>query len=333
MNTTMPRAVPELSDEQIETMRFAIMTEVSSSARQRTRRHRQLVAAAAVVIAVGGLGAGIVSVPAGSGGPDTASMAARDQSAPERAADAKGVGGATSDSAGADSGSAADRAAGRAVITRGSVSMTAAKPVVAAQKISVLVERSGGRIDARSEQAPSADFGGSVHLVVRVPQTRVAGSIEAFGRLGTVRSVNLSDQDVTTQRQDLDARIRALGISVNRLEKLMKASGSTADLLKAETALSQRQAELDSLVARRTQLRDQVSLSALEIDINAKARPNSVSPSGFFGGIVSGWNALVSSIDGLVHGLGVMLPWGLALALLGGIAWLARRVFGTPTKG
>lgn len=337
MNTATPERLPELNDEQIESMRFAIMTDVNGSARTKTRRYRQLVGAAAVIIAVGGVGTGIVRMPAGNGGGDMASSsAARDESAagPEFSSGSQAAAGDSAGSlAGKDSVVPPTSRAAREVVTTGTLSMTVDKPVLAAQKISTWVEAAGGRVDSRSEEAPSGDFGGNVHLVVRVPQTKVTSSIETFRALGTVHSVNVSDEDVTAQGQDLDARIKALGISVDRLESLMKSSTSTADLLKAETALSQRQAELDSLAAQRKGLSDHVALSSLEIDINAKSTPNSVSPSGFWGGIVSGWNGLVSAIDGGVHGLGVILPWGAALALLGAVSWTARRVIRASTKG
>lgn len=332
MNTTIPERVPELSDEQIESMRFAIMTDVSKSARTKTRRYRQLAGAAAALIVIGGVGTGIAGNSAGDGGSDMASSAAMpDQRSAAR--EALPVGPGTAAGGAAAKGGASDlghrtspSGSEREIVTTGTVSMTVDKPVDAAQKISVWVERAGGRVDSRSEQAPSGDFGGNVQLVVRVPQTKVTSAIASFRTLGMVHSVNVADNDVTAQGQDLDARIKALGISVDRLEALMKSSTSTANLLKAETALSQRQAELDSLQAQRKGLSDQVALSSLELQINAKSTPNSVSPSGFWGGIVSGWNGLAATIDGGAHGLGVILPWGGALALLGGVAWLAGRL-------
>ncbi|MEO6472639.1 MAG: DUF4349 domain-containing protein [Aeromicrobium sp.] len=321
MNTT----IPELSDDQIESMRFTIMTDVGKAARSKTRRYRQIVLGTATVVALAGIG----GTALGSGGaPDasysTASRAATsDSAARDSGSQVNGL--AKSDAAGSE-GFPATLQTNREIITTGMISMTVSRPTDAAQKISRWVETVGGRIDSRDEIAPVGDDGGSVHLVIRIPQSKVTGTIDKFRSYGKVNSVNLADQDVTTEGQDLDARIKALRISVARLENLMKDAKSTSDLLKAEAALSERQANLDSLVAQRKGLTDQVSLSSLNIDLSAKPMANSVSPSGFWGGVVSGWNALVSAIDATVHGIGVILPWGLALALLGGIAWVGRRV-------
>ena len=323
MNTN----IPELSDEQIESMRFTIMTDVGKAARTKTRRYRQVVLGAATVIALGGIGATAIGTYSDPSHPSNLSASKADAGGSAGQRDIAGGSPAYSTDLGTTEDSAkAAPDADREIITTGHVSITVGKPTDTAQKIIHYVEGAGGRIDSRDETAPSGDDGGSVILIVRVPQTKVSTSIETFHSYGKVDSVSLADQDVTTQGQDLDARIKALQISVGRLESLMKNSKSTSDLLKAETALSQRQADLDSLVSQRTGLTDQVKLSSLEIDISSKPKATSVSPSGFWGGIVDGWNGLVSAIDGTVHGLGVVIPWGIALALLGGIVWIGRRV-------
>ena len=53
---------------------------------------------------------------------------------------------------------------------------------------------------------------------------------------------------------DLDARIKALQTSVDRMTQLLAQATRIEDLLAIETQLSQRQAELDSLKAQRTWL-------------------------------------------------------------------------------
>lgn len=321
----MNTSIPELSDEQIESMRFAIMSDVDKSARSKTRRYRQVVLGAATVIALGGIGTGVIQ-SYGESNSVTAS------SQKEGDASRSGGGPSTQYDNAVPEGQSADDSAGKAaldadreVITTGSVGMTVADPVDTATKISTWVSTAGGRVDSRSETASKDDDGGSVHLLIRIPQSKVDGSIDTFRTYGTIEYVNIEDTDVTTQGQDLDARINALKISVSRLESLMKDANSTNELLRAETALTERQAELDSLVSQRKHLSDQVDLSAITIDLAAKASANSPSADGFWGGVVAGWNGLVSTIEGAVHTLGVVLPWALVLGALGGIVWLVTR--------
>ena len=314
----MNTSIPELSDEQIESMRFAIMSDVDKSARKKTRRYRKVVVGAAAIVAISGIGAEVIDAGGLSNSVTNSAgdnkSAGGNESRPEVALDR--------DQSGTK---AAPEDNDREIVTTGSVGMTVAKPVVAARKISAWVGTLGGRVDSRSETAPSGDDGGSVHLVIRIPQERVNGSIDQLRTYGTIEYVNLEDYDATTEGKDLDARIKALRISVDRLEGLMKNSKSTVELIRAESALTERQANLESLVAQRTGLSERASLSAIQVDLAAKPMANTVSPSGFWGGVVTGWNSLVATIDGVVHGLGVILPWGIAVALLSGLAWLATR--------
>ena len=302
--------IPELSDKQIDSMRFAIMSDITKSARAKTHRYRQVAVSAVAVIALGGIGVQVIGSGAGSTNDSASSAVVGDQSAKGTSPElAKGTATDTN----------------REIITTGSVRMTVAKPQESAQKISRWVDSIGGRVDSRSEIAPEGDSGGSVMLLIRIPQTKVTASIDELNRFGKVDNISLSDNDVTTQGKDLDARIGALRISVNRLQSIMKNSASTTELIKAESALTERQANLESLVAQRKGLSEQADLSSIEVQLAAKPMANSVSPSGFWGGIVTGWNSLVSTIDGFVHGLGVILPWGLAIGLLSGTAWLVTR--------
>lgn len=321
----MNTSTPELTDKQIDSMRFAIMSDINTSARAKTHRYRQVVVGAIAVVALGGVGAQLIGSM--SGGSFDALKA--DNASSGEAADTSGGprnDAASPESASEDSsGNTAGLSAGREIITTGSVHMTVSKPPEAAQKISRWVDAIGGRVDSRSEIAPERSNGGSVMLLIRIPQAKVTGSIDELNRFGKIDNISLSDTDVTTQGKDLDARIGALRISVDRLEGIMKNSASTTELIRAESALTERQANLESLLAERKGLSDQADLSSIEVQLASEPSANSVSGSGFWGGIVTGWNGLVTTIDGAVHGLGIILPWGLALGLLGGIAWLVLR--------
>lgn len=202
----------------------------------------------------------------------------------------------------------------RLVIQTGSVSVTADDAPAVASEIARWVVAQGGRVDSRSETAATADETAWASLVVRVPAQRVTPLTDRLAELGTVTGIDLTSQDVTGTAQDLDARIHALEISVDRMESLMQDAGSTKDLLTAESALSDRQAELESLQAQRDRLADQVALSTLEISVAGPgALPATAERGTFATGLATGWDALVSTVAWLLVALGVLLPW---LALL-----------------
>ena len=156
----------------------------------------------------------------------------------------------------------------RDIVTTGSVQMIVAEPTQAADRLVSAVTDAGGRVDSRSERSGSSSP--TVDLVLRIPADKLDGVLADAKKLGTVESMSIGRSDVTSQRVDLDARIEALQTSVNRLLQLMGRAGNVADLLAAESSLTQRQAELDSLRAQRAALGDQISYATINVNLSAK---------------------------------------------------------------
>ncbi|MBT0994520.1 DUF4349 domain-containing protein [Cellulomonas sp. DKR-3] len=237
-----------------------------------------------------------------------------------------GDAGGDSDAAAVSEGGGVDEAE-RQVIQTGSIRMTVEDPQVVTDQVVDLVEGKGGRVDSRSESAASTDETAQSSLTVRVPADQVSSTVDALRELGEVDGIDLQAQDVTGTAQDLDARIHALELSVDRMEQLMTDATSTRDLLAAESALSERQASLEQLQSERARLADKVALSTLEISI---AGPGALPVQAeeedgtFLTGLENGWEALVATIGVLMVVLGAVLPW-LAVAALVGLVWLAVR--------
>ncbi|HTQ16156.1 DUF4349 domain-containing protein [Mycobacterium sp.] len=212
----------------------------------------------------------------------------------------------------------------RDIITTGSVRMVVAEPAQAADRLASAVTDVGGRVDSRSEQSRSSSESGSatVALVLRIPADKLDGFLADARKLGTVESMSIGHTDVTSQRVDLDARIEALQTSINRLLDLMRRAGNTADLLAAESSLTQRQAELDSLKARRDTLRDEISYAT--INVNLSAVPT-VTSHGFPGAFEHGWQSLTSAVHGVAMAVGFLIPWIPVLALVALAVVFVRR--------
>ena len=171
------------------------------------------------------------------------------------------------------------------------------------------VEDRGGRVDECSERGGDQDGGaGAATLVVRVPSDQVSATVAALRDLGEVGPVTISSDDVTGSTQDLDARIDALSTSVTRPEALIAGDSTTADLITAEQALTDRQAALEQLRAERARLAEQVSLSTVRVSLSTEAAP-AAGRGGFLGGLSAGWHGLVSAAGAGAVALGVLLPW------------------------
>lgn len=325
---TKNTSIPELSDDQIASMRFAVMSGVGEQARAKTHRYRRVFGGVVVGVALASIGAGVAgSLPSLSGGSaeTTAASTDSDVAKSDSARGSKGDAGADASAGEQPPAASQDEKSSREIITTGSVMVTVSDPRQAAREISQWVETIGGRVDERSETAAQGDLPGNAHLTVRIPQDKVMSAIDDLSSFGKVDNVSIRDDDVTAQGTDLDARIAALRLSVDRLEDIMRKSDSSTELIRAESALTERQGALESLVAERKGLSDQVALSSISIDLASTAKANSVSPTGFWGGLVTGWNSLVAAIDATVHGLGVILPWLMVLGSVFAVVWLTRR--------
>jgi hypothetical protein len=193
-------------------------------------------------------------------------------------------------------------------------------PAEGAREVSELVEEAGGRVEERSEQAAAEEDGvegASADLLVRVPAEELTEVLAELEDLGDVANVSVSRSDVTTTAVDLDARISALETSVARLEGLLEGAATTEALLSAEDALSERQAELESLQSQRAVLADQVEMSTLSVHLEPFGVSPAGGPDGFLDGLGTGWRALTSALGAAVVVLGVLLPW---LAVAGVLA-------------
>ena len=213
----------------------------------------------------------------------------------------------------------------RQVITRGSVTLAVTDALSAADQAGAIAQGLGGRVDSRSERADDEDDPASAFLTLRIPADRVDDALEQLTALGDLRDLTLNRQDVTLTVTDLDARIQALQVSIARLETLMSTAGSVADLLAAENALTQRQSSLDSLTAQRSYLAEQVELATISVSLLPRELAPAPEPGGVWGGVVTGWNALVSTFNRAVEMVGVLVPWAALFGLVAAGVYLALR--------
>lgn len=199
--------------------------------------------------------------------------------------------------------------ADRSVITTGYVTVTVDDPLDAAAEAIRITEQAGGRVDGRSEYAPINGNSGSATLTLRLPADNLTATLEKLKELGAVQEVSLNSSDVTMVVQDLDARITAYRASIERLTALIGTATDTETLIQLETAITDRQAELESLESEQRYYADQVSLSTVTLNLVSDYTAPVAEPDTFLSGLIAGWNAFVAFFAGLLVALGVLLPW------------------------
>ncbi|MCC4907084.1 DUF4349 domain-containing protein [Microbacterium sp. cx-59] len=350
MNEQDERMLPEPpTTDQIDRMETTVMNSIRSAqpaaptATRKTWRPRVwggAAAAVAVVALAAVIAPGLTSSMSGSSGSSSTVEGAAVPLTGEVALEQPGqmVDGAAPESFTGAAGDAArdtvgDATAGRDVVATGWVQMTVADVTSTIAEITDLAQTEGGYVESASVGSSGAQpLEGDVSLpmsgsqvTVRVPAERLDSVIESIGGLGEVTSSTLDRTDVTDQTVDLRARIAAQQASVDRLTELMSQAGSVGDLIAAETALSERQAALDSDTQQLASLEDRVALSGVTVSLTPESAPAKADPAGFGDGLAAGWNGLIAALNGTVVALGFLLPWIALVALVGAIVWGVRR--------
>lgn len=356
---TEPVSLPAVGEDRIAAIEREVFARIGDE-RRRRRRRRSLGwsiggAAAAVVVVAAVIAPSVMTSLTGAstfatsaGAPMTDSGGGEIAIAPESAVDGRALSEAAD-----QAGSAA--VAGREVVSTASARVVVSDVAAAVKAIANDAEERGGYVESQSVGSEGAVVDGAADgaeslvypgpvpggprdawITVRVPADELDDAITALRDAGEVTSSTISRQDVTDQAVDLRARISAGEASVARLTELMTQAGDVADLIAAETALSERQAALEADRQQLAALEGQVQLSTLSVQLSPRTTTVEADPAGFTDGVVAGWNGLVATLNGLVVAIGFLLPWLAVLAIAGAVVWgvvrLVRRSRRRPRR-
>lgn len=213
----------------------------------------------------------------------------------------------------------------RAVVTTGSLQLIADEPVTVSSDIQNIVSNAGGRVDSITEN-PATDYStAAASLRIRVPSENLETVIAEVKDIGIVEEYTSSSTDVTDTLKDYEVRIASLRTSIDRLLELMTGATDTTALLAIETTLSQRQSELESLLASQANLQDSVDYSTVEVYIQAPEDAAAPEPGSFIDGFIGGWEALIATVSGLLIVTGFLIPWVVVLGVIGLVTLLIVR--------
>jgi len=109
-----------------------------------------------------------------------------------------------------------------------------------------------------------------VSMSLKVPAGDLDAFMDSIGSKGDIVSKSLSVSDVTDEVIDIEARLVNLKALRDRFRKLLDKADKVADILKIENELTRIQIEIDSIESRNKSLKDQVSLSRVDVTITQK---------------------------------------------------------------
>lgn len=196
------------------------------------------------------------------------------------------------------------------------------------------IEGLGGSIDQSSRSGTDSDATASITF--RVPVARWDDALAALRKIGSkVLSEQTSANDVTSQVIDLDARIDNLKTTETALQSIMARASAVPDVIAVENQLSDTQGQIEELTAQRDNLDNQAAMSTLTVSFTLPSQTVTAQATQDWtlgSQVDQAGAALVRIGQGLatiaVWILVVVLPIGLAILILLGIAAVGRRVLG-----
>ncbi len=196
----------------------------------------------------------------------------------------------------------------RDIIRTGSVAIEADDPEDVRDRIGDLVDSLGGYVSDESARTRPEGGVDELRIVIQVPTDRFEDAVEKVSALGEVQSRSVQAQDVTREVADVDSRVESARAALERVRALLDRAVSLGSVIRLEGVLSQRQSDLESLLAQQQALAGQTALGTLEVEVSAPDR--AVGPAdddtdeatGFTAGLDAGWDALEHGIRAVEHG-------------------------------
>jgi hypothetical protein len=126
-----------------------------------------------------------------------------------------------------------------------------------------------GELDAKAEAGSARELSATL----RVPSSQLESALAALRQLGHVEEETRSNEDVSSQYVDLEARLRSARSTEQRLlELLAQRTGKLSDVLDAERELARIRGEIESMQGQRIALARQVRYATVKLTLDEQYR-------------------------------------------------------------
>ncbi|HEV3310929.1 MAG TPA: DUF4349 domain-containing protein [Chloroflexota bacterium] len=167
-----------------------------------------------------------------------------------------------------------------------------------------------------------------VTLDMRVPSANFSAALKAIRKLGTVKYLNVTGQDVSLQVVDLHARLQNLQIQRNTLQRLFNKAQNVNATIKIENVLNGVQYQIEQTQGQINYLANRVALSTISLTIVPKAKKHvHVASSRIANAFGQAGNGIANVVAGTIVVVGYALPLAAIMFGLYGVFALFRRLY------
>jgi Domain of unknown function (DUF4349)/Putative zinc-finger len=225
---------------------------------------------------------------------------------------------------------AAPESVGPMVVQTASLSIVAKNYDEANAAVQKLAAARGGYIEKLDAKAQSGDSR-SLSVALRVPAKEMEGLLADLRKLGHVEEESKSNEEVSAEYVDLQARLKVAQATERRLVELLGArTGRLEDVLDVERELARVRSEVESMQGQSALMLHRVSYATVQVELSEEYHQKLQSQSSMAAKLR---NALLEGVqnllDGIVALLIFVLNYGLSilfwLALFITPAWLVWR--------
>jgi len=152
----------------------------------------------------------------------------------------------------------------RIVTQRANISVDVENINQAKDALLILIEKHGGHIVTANlyEKRYNAS--------AKVPSTKLMETLNEIATLGEKTAQSISQNDVTTQFVDNEARLKNLLLFRDKMKALLNRTSNIEEIVKIERELRRVQTEIDSIEGRQKYLKDAIALTPIGINFKEK---------------------------------------------------------------
>lgn len=177
----------------------------------------------------------------------------------------------------------------------------------------------------------------TVSLTLKIPVPSYTAALRQLGGLGRQTRLSQQSMDVTQQVADVNSRVTSEQAAIAQLRALLKRTGSVSGLLEVQQQISADEATLEALQAQQRALSHETTYATITLrllgPVPSHVAAHHKSHHNFVSGLASGWRGLRHALGWLLTALGTILPFALAIAVIGGVGLAGWRRLGRRRTG